>query len=123
MSVTSTVSAAATEARDRWAPDGPAPDAGPIQRAAQVGTIIAVVIIGVVALIGLLVFDQVRNAIPEAALEDDEGAQNDFGAAVESIMEGFGGAMELIPVVLLVLIAALVIGVVQRMRQTNGGAM
>ena len=119
MSVTSTVSAAASEARDRWAPDGPAPDAGPVQRAAQVGTVIAVVIIGVVALIGLLVFDQVRNAIPEAALEDDTGETNEFGNTTASIMEGFGGAMELIPVVLLVMIAGLVIGVVQRMRQ-NG---
>ena len=116
MSVTSTVSAAATEARDRWAPDVPGPDVGPVQRAAQVSSIIAVVVVGIVALIGVLIFDQVRSAIPEAALEDDEGEPNEMGESVSAILEGFGGAMELIPVVLLVMVAALVIGVVQRMR-------
>jgi len=34
----------------------------------------------------------------------------------DSVTTGFGNAMELIPIVLLVLVAALVIGVVQRMR-------
>ena len=116
MSAIDTVSAAATEARDRWAPDGPDPDAGRVHRAAQSAQVISVIIIGVVALIGILIFDQVRAGVPEDALEDDEGATNQFGESVESIMTGFGGAMELIPVVLLVIVASLVIGVVQRMR-------
>ena len=116
MSVGSTVSAAATEARRRWGPDPLSDDAGPVERAAQVGQLIAVVVIGVVALIGILIFDQVRQGVPESALEDDAGEPNEFASSVDGLVDGFGGAMELVPVVLLVIIAALVIGVVQRMR-------
>ena len=110
--ILSTLDAMAGEARDRWAE--PAADnipgnGGPVQRAAQVGTIISVVVIGIVALIGILIFAQVSNALPETNDTALEGAQTD-------ITEGFAGAMELVPIVLLVLVAALVIGVVQRMR-------
>ena len=119
MSVRGTINAAATEARERWAP-GPAPEsAGTVHRAARAAQIITVVVIGVVALVGILIFDQVRDAVPESALEDDTGDPNQFGDSVDSLMEGFGGAMELIPIVLLVTVAALVIATVQRMR-TNG---
>lgn len=117
MSITGTVSAAATEARTRWAPDALDADAGAVERAAQSAQIIAVITIGVTALIGVLIFDQVRQGIPEAALEDDTGEPNQFSESVDALVSGFGGAMELVPVVLLVIIAALVIGVVQRMRQ------
>ena len=82
---------------------------GPIQRAAQVGTIITVVVIGVVALVGILIFAQIDTALP--AIDNE-----DLAASQTSVTDGFAGAMELIPVVLLVLVAALVIGVVQRMR-------
>jgi len=82
---------------------------GPIQRAAQVGTIITVVVIGVVALVGILIFAQIDTALPAIDNEDLADSQT-------SVTDGFAGAMELIPVVLLVLVAALVIGVVQRMR-------
>ena len=112
MSIANTVSAAATEARDRWAP-AIDPDAGPVQRAAQVGTVITVVIIGVVALIGVLIFAQVNSALPDIT-------NSELNESSVAVTDGFAGAMELIPVVLLVLVAALVIGVVQRMRQ-NGG--
>lgn len=120
----SILSQTANTALDRWAKPAAAKvpgSGGALQRAAQSATIISVVIIGVVALIGVLIFDQVYSAIPSAALEDGDGTPNEFGEAVDSVMSGFGNAMELIPVVLLVLVAALVIGVVQRMRQTNGG--
>ena len=111
-------------ARSKWGESAAPFDSpsGPIQRAANEGTIIAVVVIGIVALIGTLIFCQVYEAIPQTALEDDGGEMNQFGEAVESLVDGLGGAMELVPIVLLVLIAALVIGVVQRMR-TNGGGM
>ena len=82
---------------------------GPIQRAAQVGTIITVVVIGVVALVGILIFAQIDTALP--AIDNE-----DLAASQTSVTDVFAGAMELIPVVLLVLVAALVIGVVQRMR-------
>lgn len=120
----STIAQAAATARDRWAEPAAQKvpgSGGRLQRAAQSATVISVVVIGVVALVGLLIFDQVRSSVPESALEDDAGEQNEFGAAVEGLVDGFGSAIELVPIVLLVLVAALVIGVVQRMRQGNGG--
>ena len=104
-------------AREKWAdPAAPfdAPSNG-IQRAANAGTIIAVVVIGVVSLVGILIFAQIDEALPEPENADLAGAS-------DGLSEGFAGAMELVPIVLLILIAALVIGVVQRMR-TNGGGM
>ena len=98
-------------ANEQWAPDVDA-DAHPVRRAAQVGTVISVVIIGVVALIGILIFAQVSDALPTIDNTELSNAQT-------GVTDGFAGAMELIPVVLLVLVAALVIGVVQRMRQTG----
>ena len=100
-------------ARSEWA--DPAAEAlpgngGPVQRAAQVGTIITVVIIAVVSLVGILILANINSALP--AIDNVE-----LDDASDSVLDGFAGAMELVPVVLLVLIAALVIGVVQRMRQ------
>ena len=102
-------------ARNKWAEPAAAqiPGSGRLQRAAQAGTIISVVVIGVIALIGLLIFAQINQALPTI-----ENAELD--AASTGVTEGFANAMELVPIVLLVLVAALVIGVVQRMRQTNG---
>ena len=97
-------------AEDNWAPDVD-PSAGPLRQAGQVGTVISVVVIGVVALIGVLIFAQVSEALPTI----DNTQLSD---ASTSVTDGFAGAMELVPIVLLVLIAALVIGVVQRMRMT-----
>jgi len=109
--LTSKLAAMAQLARSEWAPEVD-PDAGPVRRAAQVGTVISVVIIGVVALIGVLIFAQVSDALP--TLNNDQ-----LNTTQTSITDGFAGAMELIPVVLLVLVAALVIGVVQRMRMSG----
>jgi len=108
--VTEQFAAMAGVARDRWAPDYD-PTAGPLRKAGQTGTIISVVVIGVVALVGILIFSQIQQALPDTA---DSELQN----ASDSIVSGFGNAMELVPIVLLVLVAALVIGVVQRMRMT-----
>jgi len=107
-SLTSKLAAMAQLARSEWAPEVD-PDAGPVRRAAQVGTVISVVVIGVVALVGILIFSQVQSALP--TLNNDQLNQSTTG-----VTEGFANAMELIPIVLLVLVAALVIGVVQRMR-------
>ena len=97
-------------AEDTWAPDVD-PSAGPLRKAGQVGTVISVVVIGVVALIGILIFAQVSEALPTI----DNSA---LSTASTGVTDGFASAMELVPIVLLVLIAALVIGVVQRMRMT-----
>jgi hypothetical protein len=88
------------------------PDAGALHRAAQVGTVISVVVIAVVALVGVLVLAQVESALPTIDNTELSNTQT-------SILDGFAGAMDLVPVVLLVLIASLVIGIVQRLR--SGG--
>ena len=88
------------------------PDAGPVHRAAQVGTVISVVVIAVVALVGVLVLAQIESALPTIDNTELSNTQT-------SILDGFAGAMDLIPVVLLVLVASLVIGIVQRLR--SGG--
>ena len=106
--VATKLAAMAAVAEDKWAPDVD-PDAGPVRRAAQVGTVISVVVIGVVALVGILIFSQVNDALP--TLNNDQ-----LNQSTTNVTEGFASAMELIPIVLLVLVAALVIGVVQRMR-------
>ena len=111
MSVTSTLKSAAGAARRNWADPAAAaiPGDGQLARAAQAGTVISVVVIGVIALVGVLIFAQVEQALPTID-------NNQLDNSTTSVVEGFAGAMELIPVVLLVLVAALVIGVVQRMR-------
>jgi len=99
-------------AREQWAEPRAAKipgNGGPIQRAAQAGTVISVVVIGVIALIGILIFAQIEQSLP--AIDNSQLANSS-----DSVTTGFGNAMELIPIVLLVLVAALVIGVVQRMR-------
>jgi len=104
--------AAANAARRNWGEPAAAKipgNGGAIQRAAQAGTVISVVVIGVVALIGILIFAQIEQSLP--AIDNTE-----LSSASTSVTDGFGNAMELVPIVLLVLVAALVIGVVQRMR-------
>ncbi len=81
---------------------------GPVARARQAGTVITVVVIGVVALVGLLIFGEVYAAMPDMPDEVD-------GTATD-IVEGFADAIGLVPIILLVLLASVVIGVVQRMR-------
>ena len=80
-----------------------------ITRAQNAGTVISVVVIGVVALVGVLIFSQVYDALN---LETGDPLYN----TTQSIMEGFGNAIEFVPIILLVLLASVVIAVVQRMR-------
>jgi len=92
---------------------------GRVHRAGQVGTIISVIVIATVALVGTLVLSQVEGALPKDALYGDptnETNPTQLGQSSEAILSGFSGSMELIPVVLLVLVASLVILTVQRMR-------
>ena len=81
---------------------------GIVTRARNAGTVISVVVIGVVALVGLLIFGEVYAAMPEMPAEVDETASD--------VVAGFGDAIGLVPIILLVLLASVVIGVVQRMR-------
>ena len=86
------------------------PGSGPVTRARNAGTVIAVVVIGVVALVGLLIFGEVWDAMP---MEDGDPLYTE----ANEIVTGFGDAMGLVPIILIVLLASIVIAVVQRMRQ------
>lgn len=78
-------------------------------RAQQAGVVISVVVIGVVALVGVLIFAQVNQAMP--SLNDSP-----LDSTQDSITTGFGDSMEFVPIIMLVLLASVVIAVVQRMR-------
>jgi hypothetical protein len=123
----STLTQAASVARQRWAEPAAKRipgSGGRLQRAAQSATVISVVVIGVVTLIGVLIFDQVNSAIPDDVMYNDPANESDptqLGAARDSVVGGLGNAVELVPIVLLVLVASVVIMVVQRMRGGNGG--
>jgi hypothetical protein len=79
-------------------------------RARQAGTVISVVIIGVVALVGTLIFGEVYSAM------DFSTMPTQLNTTADTITSGFGDAIGLVPIVLLVLLASVVIAVVQRMR-------
>ena len=91
------------------------PEDGIVTRARQAGTVISVVVIGVVALVGLLIFGEVYNAMPtdSEAFDEESGP---LAGTPEDILEGATDAIGLVPIILLVLLASVVIGVVQRMR-------
>ena len=78
-------------------------------RARNVSTIIAVVVIGIVSLVGILIFAEVEQAMPDVENTELEGA-------TDGIMTGMADALGLVPIVMIVLLASVVIGVVQRMR-------
>jgi len=79
---------------------------GPVEAARQAGTVIAVVTIGVVGLVGVLIFAQVGDALP---------ANHSLASTQENIIAGFGNAMDLLPIILIVLLASVVVSVVSRM--------
>jgi len=121
MALKDTVQAAARYGRETWAPDVD-PKAHPLRRAGQVGTVISLVVLAVVALVGVVILARVNSSLPTDALYQDGKAQTDanrtaLGNSSQAIVDGFNGAMELFPVVLLVLVASLVIGIVQRLRR------
>ena len=76
---------------------------------AQASTVITTVVIGVVAMVGILIVGQTYEAMPEIT----SGPLQD---SLDSTVEGFGSAIEFVPIILLVLLASVVIMVVQRMR-------
>ena len=88
----------------------PGPGASRVARARHAGTVISVVVIGVVALVGILIFAQVEEAIPTDTIDGN------LSDSMDSVTEGFGSAIEFVPIILLVMLASVVILVVQRMR-------
>ena len=113
MALTDTIATAAEYARTEWGEPAAAQvpgHGGRLQRAGQVGTVISVVVLSVVALVGVLIIAQINSALPTID-------NNQLDNTSDAILSGFNGAMELCPVVLLVLVASLVIGIVQRLRR------
>jgi hypothetical protein len=86
---------------------------GPIHQARQAGTIISVVVVGVTALIGVLIVAEINGALPTIS-------NTDLSNSKTGVVDGFASAMDLVPIVLLVSVAALVIGIVQRLRGGGG---
>lgn len=79
----------------------------------QVGTIIAVLTVAVVAIIGILIYSQVLDSLGDPSTTD-AGNRTELENSTVDVTEGVGSAMQLIPVVLIVLVASVVIAVVQR---------
>jgi hypothetical protein len=78
-------------------------------RAAQSGTVLNVVVLGVIAIIGILIYSQIQTSLPSPNNSQLDNAST-------NVTDGFADAMNLLPVVFVVLVAALVIAVVQRFR-------
>lgn len=78
-------------------------------RAAQVGTVLTVVTLGLSIIIGILIYSQVQTALPTPS-------NNDLANASDNATGTFADAMELAPVIMIVLLAAVVLAVVQRFR-------
>lgn len=80
-----------------------------VGRVRQTSTVIAAVVIGVVAIVGIFIFDQVYATMPTPD-------NSDLANSTDSVASGFGSALEFVPVILIVLMAVVVIGAVQRLR-------
>jgi hypothetical protein len=80
-----------------------------VARVQQTSTVIAAVVIGVVAIVGIYIYDQVYSTMPTPE-------NTDLANSTDSVTGGFGSAMEFVPVILIVLMAVVVIGAVQRLR-------
>lgn len=85
--------------------------------ARQASTVISVVVVGVVALVGLLIFGEVYDAMPLDSAVFNSSQDGALAGVPDSIIGGFGDAMGLVPIILIVLLASVVIGVVSRMRR------
>lgn len=99
---------------DRITDDSGIPLAASPDERGQVGTVITVVTIGIVAIIGILIYSQVNSASFGDLADTDRANQTQLENSSEDVTGGFGDAMQLVPVILIVLVASLVIAVVQR---------
>ena len=80
-----------------------------VGRVKQTSTVIAAVVIGVVAIVGIYIYDQVYSTMPTPD-------NSELANSTDAVTGGFGAAMEFVPVILIVLMAVVVIGAVQRLR-------
>lgn len=77
--------------------------------AAQTGTVLTVVTLGITILIGILIYGQIQSSLPSPGNSDLQNASDNSTST-------FADAMELAPVIMLVLLASVVLAVVQRFR-------
>jgi hypothetical protein len=89
--------------------DGKFDESTMLGRAGQTGTVLTVVTLGIVMIIGTLIYSQVEQSLPQPQ-------NNELDNASGNVTEGFADAMNLAPVILIVLLAAVVLAVVQRFR-------
>jgi hypothetical protein len=75
----------------------------------QTAAVLTVVVVGIVIIVGILVFSEIQSALPTPS-------NNDLSNASDNATETFSDSMELAPVILVVLIASVVLAVVQRFR-------
>lgn len=80
-----------------------------VGQAAQVGSVLTVVTLGIVILVGILIYSQVQQSLPSPS-------NDNLSNASDNSTETFADAMELAPVIMIVLLAAVVLAVVQRFR-------
>jgi len=76
---------------------------------AQTGAVLTVVVVGVVIIVGILIYSQIQTSLPSPS-------NNQLDNASQNATDTFGDAMELAPVILVVLVASVVLAVVQRFR-------
>ncbi len=83
-----------------------------------VATVITVVVVGIVGVVGLLIYSEVESAVSldVAGARSDPDNASRLENASATLGDGFGDAMDLLPVVLIVLVAALVILAIGIMR-------
>jgi len=75
----------------------------------QTGTVLTVVTLGITLLIGVLIYSQIQQSLPTPGNSQLQNASN-------NVTDGFADAMNLAPVIMIVLLAAVVLAVVQRFR-------
>lgn len=78
--------------------------------AEQTGQVLAVVVVGVTALIGILIYGQINSALPQPGNQE-------LANTSDAVTGGFADSMGLVPVILIVAMAGVVLASVQRFRQ------
>lgn len=78
-------------------------------RAAQTQAVLTVVVLGIVLLIGTLIYSQIDSALPAPS-------NSKLANASTNVTNTFADTMDLAPVIMIVLIAGVVLAVVQRFR-------
>lgn len=86
---------------------------GIVHQAQVTGRVLQVIVIAVAAVIGILVVAEIETNISMPANSSLDGT-------LTTVLDGFGGAMGLIGVVLIVLLASVVLGVIMGLTGGNG---